>query len=150
MISQWQTRVLSQLLSSVTLRRMHDSEFKTSPDEDILTTAELIERLTKTVFSELDSVEEGEFTNRKPAISSLRRNLQREYLRRISHLAMGNTLAPDDCQTVAFAELSALEARINQLLKSNVNLDSYSRAHLQETASRVGKVLNAELSLFRP
>ena len=149
-ISMWQTRVMSQLLSSTTLRRMHDTEFKTPPDEDVLTTAELIERLTKAIFSELDSIDEGDFTNRKPAISSLRRNLQREYLRTMSRLAMGNTFAPDDCQTIAYAELSALEDRIGQLLKSNVKLDSYSRAHLQETASRIDKVLNAELSLYSP
>jgi hypothetical protein len=110
----------------------------------------LIERLTKSVFSELGSLDEGDFTNRKPAISSLRRNLQREYLRRLSRLAMGDTFAPDDCQTVAYAELSALEDRIGQLLKSNVKLDSYSRAHLQESASRIGKVLKAQLTLYSP
>ena len=62
---------------------------------------------------------EGEFTNRKPAISSLRRNLQRDYLKRLSQLAMGDADAPQDCQTVAYAELSALEGRINNVLKSN-------------------------------
>ena len=149
-ISMWQTRVLSQLLSSTTLGRMHDTEFKVPSDQDVLTTAELIERLTKSIFSELDTVEEGDFTNRKPAVSSLRRSLQREHLRMLARLAMGDTVAPDDCQTIAFAELSALEARIGQLLKSNVKLDSYSRAHLQETESRINKVLSAELSLFRP
>jgi hypothetical protein len=149
-ISMWQTRVLSQLLSSTTLGRMHDTEFKVPSDQDVLTTAELIERLTKSIFSELDTVEEGDFTNRKPAVSSLRRSLQREHLRMLARLAMGNTVAPDDCQTIAFAELSALEARIGQLLKSNVKLDSYSRAHMQETESRINKVLSAELSLFRP
>ncbi len=149
-ISMWQTRVLSQLLSSTTLQRMHDTELKTPSDQDVLTTAELIERLTKSIFSELDSVKEGDFTNRKPAISSLRRNLQREYLRSLARLAMGNTFAPDDCQTVAYAELSSLQDRINMLLKGNVKLDSYSRAHLQETASRIGKIINAELTLFRP
>jgi hypothetical protein len=76
--------------------------------------------------------------------------LQREYLRKLSNLAMGRTFAPDDCQTIAFAELSSLEASMSQLLKSNVKLDSYSRAHLQESASRIGKVLEARLSLSSP
>lgn len=151
MVSMWQTRILDQLLSSITLNRMHDTELKTPPSEDVLTTAELIERLTDSIFSELDSLDDDkDYTNRQPAISSLRRNLQREYLRSLARLAMGNTLAPDDCQTVAYAQLSSLEARISHLLKSNLKLDSYSRAHLQETASRISKVLNAELSLFRP
>jgi len=139
------------LLSPVTLERMHDAELKVAPDADVLTTAELIERLTKSVFSEVDSVKEGEFTNRKPAISSLRRNLQRSYLSTISTIAMGNTGAPSDCQTIAFAELGALDGRIKALLVNDkAKLDSYTRAHLQETSSRIGKVLEAKLALSRP
>ncbi len=149
-VLQWQTRVLSQLMSSTTLTRIHDTELKASPDTDVLTTAELIERLTKSIFSELDTIKDGDFTNRKPAISSLRRALQRDYLRSLSRLAMGSTFAPDDCQTIAYADLSSLEARISQMLKSNVKLDSYSRAHLVESASRIRKALEAELSLYGP
>ncbi|MCA9120664.1 MAG: zinc-dependent metalloprotease [Planctomycetaceae bacterium] len=149
-ISMWQTRVLDQLTSSTVLERIHDIELKAATDADVLTTAELIERLTKSIFSELDTVKEGDFTNRKPAISSLRRNLQREYLRTLANLAMGRTSAPDDCQTIAYADLSSLEARIGQMLKSNVKLDSYSRAHLVESASRIRKVLDADLSLYSP
>ena len=149
-VSMWQTRVLDQLTSSTVLERIHDTELKAAPDQDVLTTAELIERLTKSIFSEVDTVKDGDFTNRKPAISSFRRSLQREYLRTLSNLAMGRTSAPDDCQTIAFADLSSLDARIDQMLKSNVKLDSYSRAHLVESASRIKKVLNAELSLYGP
>ncbi|HUG71393.1 MAG TPA: zinc-dependent metalloprotease [Pirellulaceae bacterium] len=149
-VSMWQTRVLDQLMSSTVLVRIHDIELKAGSDQDVLTTAELIERLTKSIFSELETVKEGDFTNRKPAISSLRRGLQREYLRKLSNLAMGRTSAPDDCQTIAYADLSSLEARIGQMLKSNVKLDSYSRAHLVESASRIQKVLDADLSLNAP
>jgi hypothetical protein len=98
----------------------------------------------------VEAVKEGEFNNRKPAISSLRRNLQRTFLKRLSSLAMGRTGAPEDCQTIAFAELGSLHARIEQLLKSNVKLDSYTRAHMQESASRIQKVLDARLMLAGP
>ena len=37
----WQDRILSKLLSSLTLARLHDSELKTPTDTDALTTAEL-------------------------------------------------------------------------------------------------------------
>jgi len=150
-ILQWQERILGQLLSPVTLERMHDAELKVSPDVDTLTTAELIERLTKAVFAEVDGMKQGEYTNRKPAINSLRRNLQRSYLSAISSLAMGNSSAPNDCQTIAYAELGALDGRIKGLLgNGNVKLDSYSRAHLQETSNRIQKVLDARLTLSRP
>jgi hypothetical protein len=149
-IAMWQSRIMGQLMSSTVLERIHDTELKTPADKDVLTTAELIERLNKAVFAELDTIKEGEFTNRKPAISSVRRNLQRDHLRRLSRLAMGQTFAPDDCQTIAFAELDAIAKKMLRVLEDNHKLDSYSRAHLLESASRIGKVLEAKLTLFAP
>ncbi len=171
-IVRWQTQILVHLTSTTVLQRIHDTELKMAVDKDVLTTAELLERLTKSIFSEVDQVKEGDYSNRKPAISSIRRNLQRTYLKLLSNIAMGapdifnlptihdDTLNlflqlnrgnyPQDCQTVAFAELSSLEARINLLLKSNVKLDSYTRAHLTETASRVQKVLDARVITLSP
>jgi hypothetical protein len=149
-ISMWQDRILQQILSPLTLERLHDTELQLPADQDALTTPELLNRLTVAIFSEVDKMPEGEYTNRKPAISSLRRNLQRAYLKRLAFLAMGNSDAPQDCQTVAFAELTALEGRINNLLKTNSKLDTYSRAHLEETASRIHKVIDARLNLATP
>ncbi len=149
-IAMWQSRIMSQLLSSTVLQRMHDTELKVPADQDVLTTAEVIERLDKAVFAEMDTIEKGEFTNRKPAISSVRRNLQRDHLRRLSRLAMGQTFAPDDCQTIAFAELDMIQKKMQRVLEDNDKLDSYTRAHLQESASRIGKVLAARLTLGSP
>ncbi len=149
-ISMWQDRILQQVLSPLTLERLHDTELQVPADQDALTTPELLDRLSKAIFSEIDNMPQGEFTNRKPAISSLRRNLQRNYLKRLSELAMGNSGAPQDCQTVAFSELTALEGRINNVLKNNTKLDAYSKAHLEESASRIHKVLDARLNLSSP
>ena len=150
---QWQERVLSQLLSSVTLRRMHDAELKAGADADVLTTAELIERLTKAIYSETETVKEADYTNRKPAISSLRRNLQRSYLKTLSNLALGNSAAPQDCQTVAYLQLTNLQQRMNAMLANPAlapKLDTYTRAHLQESAARIQKVLDAKLQIATP
>ena len=49
-VLQWQDRILQQLLSGVTLERMHDAELRAASDADVLTTAELISRLTKAIF----------------------------------------------------------------------------------------------------
>ncbi|MEX0643159.1 MAG: zinc-dependent metalloprotease [Pirellulales bacterium] len=144
-ILMWQDRILSRLISSLTLTRIHDGELKIDANEDALTTAELLERLTKAIYSEVDTVKSGEFTNRKPAISSLRRNLQRAYLQRMSYLALGQTSAPADCQTVAFAELGRLKTRIDTQLAGEAKLDGYSRAHLEETSARITKVLDARM-----
>ncbi|HUE75177.1 MAG TPA: zinc-dependent metalloprotease [Pirellulaceae bacterium] len=152
-VLMWQERVISQLLSGRTLTRLHDSELRAPADEDVLTAAELIERLTKSIYSEVDNTKEGEYTPRKPAISSMRRNLQRSYLKSLSHLAMGNGDAPQDCQTVAYDQLSQLNQRMTALLGNQAvasKLDTYSRAHLQESSDRIKKVLEARLSLSSP
>ena len=152
-VLMWQERVISQLIGAITLERLHDGEMRAAPDADVLTTAELIERLTKSIFSEVETVKEGDYTARKPAISSLRRNLQRSYLKSLSRLAMGNTGAPEDCQTIAYDQLARLSQRMNALLQNGAvaaKLDPYSRAHLQESKDRIQKVLDAKLSLSSP
>jgi hypothetical protein len=64
---------------------------------------------------------------------------------------MGNSSAPKDCQTVAYSELAALQKRIDALMgNGELKLDTYSRAHLEETSSRIKKVLEARLSLTGP
>jgi hypothetical protein len=137
------------MLSSLTLRRLHDAELKIPSDKDAFTTAELIERLTSIVFSELDELKAGEYTNRAPAISSLRRNLQRIYLGRLSDLAMGRTGAPEDCQAIAYAQLSDLVQKMEKA-QSIDGLDTYTKAHLQTSTDRAQKVLDASLTLTSP
>lgn len=150
LILGWQESILSQLLSSYTLERMHDAELKIPADQDALTTAELLDRVTNAVFAEIKAMPEGSYTERKPAISSLRRNLQRSYLQMLSNLAMGRYLAPEDCRTIAYAKLNALRGDMDKLLAGKVKLDAYSSAHLRESSTRIQKVLEARLSLSGP
>ena len=149
-ILAWQDRVLAQLLSSSTLGRLVDSELKVPANAEPFTAAELIERLTTAIFSELEGLGKGKFTNRKPAIGSLRRSLQRQYLGRLANLALGNTFAPADCRSLAYVELQALQGRIQQVLSGKAQIDPYSRAHLSETSARISKVLEAQVQLSRP
>lgn len=137
-----QDRVLNQVLSSLTLTRIHDNELRVPAEEDALTVAEVMTNVTGAIFSEVKQFEEGgEFTNRKPLVSSLRRNLQRSYLDRLIRMALGRTSAPEDCQTLAYAELTDLKKEITQILEDDPELDRYSEAHLREAADRIGKVL---------
>ena len=149
-IEMWQARILEQLLSPLTLERLHDSELKILADQDALTVPELFGRLTNAIFAEVNKLPEGEFTNRKPAISSLRRNLQRYYLKRLGLIALGTSNAPEDCQTVAYAELLALQGRVDAVLKGGAKLDAYSKAHLEETANRIKKIADAQLNVTSP
>jgi hypothetical protein len=149
-VLMWQQLVLQRLLSNETLRRMHDVELIAPAEQDVLTTAELIERVTRAVFAEVDRMGAGEHSNRRPAISSLRRNLQRALLAELSRIALGDSGVPYDCRTVVCAELQSLAERIKARLDSDMVLDSYTRAHLQETSQRIEKVLGAQFVLPRP
>ena len=114
-------------------------------DADALTTAELIERLTKAVYSEVDTVKEGDFTNRKPAISSLRRNLQRAYLQRLSRLALGQTgrarRLPDG--RLRRARQAQVADRLDAHRPGQAR--RYTQDHLQETSARIAKVVDAKM-----
>jgi hypothetical protein len=144
-INMWQDRVLEQLLSSLTLSRLYDSELKVEADKDAFTAAELIERLTKAIFAEVDNTKDGKYTNRKPAVSSIRRSLQNSYLTRLAYIAKGSTDAPDDVRNIASMELSNLDGRIEKLLSSKVKLDTYTQAHMEAARTRIKKVLDAQM-----
>ena len=102
------------------------------------------------IFSELGNIRKSDYSNREPAISSTRRNLQRYYMRQMANLAMGKTLAPDEAQTVAHFELKQLEKSIGKVLAGDVKLDTYTRAHLEETSSRIAKVIESRVMQFGP
>jgi hypothetical protein len=150
LMAGWQDRVLGQLLSPTTLSRLVDNELKVPADQEALTAAELFERLSAAVFSETKKLQAGEYTNRKPGINSLRRNLQRRYVERLAELAMGTTPAPATCQSIAQAELETLQERVRQAAAGNPNLDGYTRAHLKEIETLIRKVLDAKLQQRNP
>ncbi|MEX2167966.1 MAG: zinc-dependent metalloprotease [Pirellulales bacterium] len=145
-ILMWQDRILARTLSPLTLSRIYDAEVKLPGDKDVFTTSELLRELTGTVFANFDKLAEGEFTDRKPAITSMRRNLQRSYLRQMSRLALNNGAAPEDCQSLAFLELTRLKSRIDGVLGGSAKLDDYTRAHLTESSARIAKVVDARMS----
>ena len=52
---------------------------------------------------------------------------------------------------MAASELSGLEQKIKQVLgNAELKLDTYTRAHLEDTAGLIRKVLDARLNLQRP
>ena len=150
-VLMWQTRVLNRLLSGLTLTRVLDTELTVDADADCLTTAELLGTLNDNIFAEIvDGVADGNYTNRSPAISSFRRNLQRVFMKRMVRIALGQTSAPEDCQNVAFLELKRLRGLIQAALDAAGELDTYTQAHLEETASRIERVLDARFTQYAP
>ena len=140
---------LARLMYPTTLRRIYDNEFLVPADEDALTLPELLETLTKAIWSELDQKPDKKYTARKPMISSLRRNLQREHLERLIDLSK-----PDSRSTAAHKPISNLvleqlrqikQSKIDPVLETHdENLDPYTRAHLKDASMQVKKALEAQ------
>ncbi len=135
-----QASTLSMLLNPTTLRKVYDNELRVPVDQDAFTLNELMTTIREAVWSELKGLPQGEFSERKPAISNLRRNLQAEHLERLFDLAEAKTGA------AALKPISNLAALILHQLKTQVAevkdapaLDAYSRAHLFDMYDRLTK-----------
>ena len=118
-----------------------------------MTTAELIQRLTKAMFSEVEAPRKATTRNRKPAISSMRRNLQRSYLEELSKLALGRHEPP---RTIArrwpMPELS--DAAADKSLLDNrrwpASWTPTAGPTCRNRARRIEKVLDARLTVASP
>ena len=146
-IEQFQSLMLTELISATTFERILDNEYKTSADQDAYTLAEHLESLVAGVFTEWQAEQPaGQFTNRQPYINSMRRNLQRNALKRLANLVTGTAAVPPDARTLARFHLSNLSGNIERILAvEGLTLDDYTRAHLVDCRERIDQALSAEL-----
>jgi hypothetical protein len=139
-----QASALTMVLNPIALQRIYDGELRVDPGADALTLPELIDTLSGEIFSELSQLRRG--TARDPSISSLRRNLQKEYLDRLIDLTLpgaGFTAAYKPISNLIVLELRRLKDLLDAGARTN-GIDPYTRAHLTEAALRVGKALEAQ------
>ncbi len=132
--------VLSSLLSPARLMRLRDLELKTSEAES-LTIPELFNTLKQGIWTEVLQ-DPKQLTH----ISTIRRSLQREHLNLLAAMVLRQTRVPEDARTIAWYNLHQLEKALESTLKKRQNdLDLATVAHLQETRTRIGQILSAQL-----
>lgn len=139
-----QSMVLTRLLNPSTLGRVSDNEFLTPSQQDTVTLPEVLKTIETEIWSELDKGS-GSYTDRQPMISSLRRNLQREYVERLIDLSMPDSwrqAAHKPIANLALMHLRQLRDRIDKTLTVS-GLDAYTLAHLTEAKLRIDKALDA-------
>ena len=151
LVLTWHRRILEVLLSPEKLGRIIDTEYRTEPGTDLLTVAELFDKLSGAIFTELDREGTAEYTAASPAIGTIRRNLQREYAGHLVNLAMEQDNKPsDDISPLARYELEKIQGKIEKVLSNaNVKLDIYSAAHLNDLKTKIEKTLNADFVLSK-
>ncbi len=142
-----QSAALTMLINPTTLGRVYDNESRVPAGEDALTLPEVLSTVEQAIWSELDKKDGGKFTARQPMISSLRRNLQREYLDRLIDLAGPDGLsgaAAKPVANLAVFHLRELDKKIKESVENPGRLDPYTLAHLSEANVRIEKALDAQ------
>ena len=142
-----QASALTWLMNPTTLRRVYDNELRLADDADALTLPELLNTINKAVWSELDKECPEGRNDRKPMISSLRRNLQHEHMQRLVDLILESSddaAALKPISNLARMQLRDLSKRVDASIeKCGDKMDAYSLAHLTETKERIDRALEA-------
>jgi hypothetical protein len=143
-----QASVLASLMFPTTLRQIYDNEFLVPSDEDAITLPELLNTVTKAVWTELEQAPAKKYTAREPMISSLRRNLQRQQVELLIDLCRSDsysTAAYKPISDLALEQLRQIkQGKVDRFLKEHgKNLDPYSKAHLRDVSMQIKKALEA-------
>lgn len=146
-IAAIQTSAMTMILNPTTLRRAYDNEFRVDKSKDALTVAEIMDTISAGVWDELDKAPSKSYTNRDTMISSLRRNLQRQHIERLTSLANPSWAfgaAGKPVSTLAILQLRELDGKLGKALENKGRLDRYTLAHLSDCQTRVKRALDAQ------
>lgn len=136
----FQRRMLGQLLHPFRLARIRDAETKFGTAA-VVTIPELMDGITDAVWSELGPGR---------SISAMRRDLQRAYVDAMTTLIVTPAdRTPADARSLARMHLRQVLGQIERAMSGAVNVDAYTTAHLQESAARIQKTLEAGLEAER-
>lgn len=142
-----QNRALANLVMPAVLQRIYDAELKSAAD-DKYTVAEHLGRMRQIIFGDLNPAAQA-YTDASPFISSIRRNLQMQFLNYLlaSAESRPGALMSADLQSLVRFSLRELSQDMAAALKPAADgkqrLDLASRAHLTEARSRIERVLEA-------
>lgn len=144
-----QASALTMIMNPTTLRRVMDNEKQVPESEDMLTLPELLNTVSDEIWSEVNTGPSGNYTSRQPMISSFRRNLQREHIKRLIDLALDDmtpNAANATISTLATHKLRELQGKIEGVVdgRGASRLDPYTLAHLSEAKIRIEKALDAD------
>jgi Met-zincin/Domain of unknown function (DUF5117) len=167
MIQGIQSIVLDQCLDPGVLARIQNQELQSNPGTNPLKIAEIFRTLADGIFTEVASPPaEGASPY---AISTIRRNLQRDYIKRLSNIVLGpksdrsyggysfivvlggSSSYPPDAKNLARLHLDEIGQKIDKLLEQKSRkIDDTTLAHLKEIRFRIDKVLKAGLNANEP
>ncbi len=135
-----QRGALDQLMSDSLASRLADAESKVADPRQLLSYADVQDKLSSAVWSELSPDAAG-----KGDIDSLRRNLQREHLRRLAGgLLRPASAAAADVRSVNRQVALQLQAKLSAAVAAKRG-SSLVRAHLEDSLATLNEALKAPL-----
>ena len=160
---------LSHCLSSAVLTRLQNQALQSEPNSKPLTMAEVFRSLSDGIFTELNTPIAADGKPKTLGCTSTRRNLQRDYLRRLGTIVLGSSRNnrgeaftfvlfsgaaanyPADAQALARMHLKEVGSRINKVLTAkDFQLDDTTRAHFEDLAHKVDAILGADIHTTEP
>lgn len=157
---------LNQLLNPAVLRRVQNNAAKTKAEDQPLTVAEVFRGVSDGIWADLPN---GQQNGDLPKSSIVRRNLQREHLKKLTGLVLGAkpgqdgdlmtiilmmmsgdgpaSDVPPDARSLARLHLREINKRIGKAFEGQAKLDDATQAHLEECRDRIAKVLDASMQL---
>jgi hypothetical protein len=140
MVLSLQNTVLDRLYHPVVLSRILNSEVEVKVPDQAFSVALLFTELQDSIWAETKAP--GTSLN----IDSYRRSLQRAHLRRLIVLTLHDTDAPEDAQMLARQDLIALHGQLQTAVnKAGLEMTLETRAHLNESISRIDDALKANM-----
>jgi hypothetical protein len=131
-----QASALFRLYDPILLQRLQDDELRYSKDEDRFTMADLFQDIRKAIWQELETGKN---------INSYKRELQRMHLYVLTKIVLSSvSMLPHDAVTLARADMNNIKNQIDARLKAG-NLDTYTKAHLEETRAKIEAALEAQI-----
>lgn len=131
-----QKSILDHLMSETVAARLLTSQERVPDGSRVLRLSELYEKLQSAIWSEAKAGREA---------STLRRNLQREHLRRVANaLLKPSAAAPADARSLLRANAQRLVAELGAA-QSKPGLSTETRAHYAESLNTLNETLKAPL-----
>jgi hypothetical protein len=130
-----QTQVLDRLMSDAVAQRLLDSSLKVGEAAKRLSLADLYDTLQSSIWSDLKG---------KGDISILRRNLQREHVRRVTFMLTRANGTPADARALQRQNARALVKQL-RVAETRPGLSKEARAHLADSRNTLEEALSAPM-----
>ena len=130
-----QTGVLDRLMHPVVLSRVLDAQLYLDDPSQAFKLETLFGGLQEAIWQ--DTEQAGTLT-----INSYRRALQRAHLKKLSELAVKDGAAPEDARSLARRSLAGLRDQLRSAARGK-NIETTTRAHLEDSIARIDQVLSA-------